>query len=123
MGEWCGMSDKLRFAHRIAFAPATFADGAYLRWQVCAASVPAFDGLLEPPVCLFRSISGAVERYDGPDGVWEAVKRIDKCNHGFGLVSVSPPGGNAGSSHIPPCAQVIFIAAVHFVPNPRKRAE
>jgi hypothetical protein len=43
--------------------------------------------------------------------------------HIFGLVSVSLPSGNTGSSHIPPGAQVFFIGAVHFVPLPRKRAE
>jgi hypothetical protein len=40
----------------------------------------------------------------------------------FGLVSVVLAIANAGSSHIHRRAQVIFIAAVHFVPIPRKRA-
>jgi hypothetical protein len=84
--------------------------------------VTALNGPLEFPVCLLRSLNGSVERNDGPDGIRETVKRVDKCNHDFGLVSVSLAAANAESSHILPGAQVIFIAAVHFAPLPRKRA-
>lgn len=120
MGEGGGVSVKLRLADGIAFAPATLADGADLSWQVCAAPVTALDGLLEFPVCLFRGLDGLVEGNNGPDMVRETVKCVNECNHGFGLVSVSLPGGNTGLLHTPPCAQVIFIAAVHFVPLRRK---
>jgi hypothetical protein len=40
----------------------------------------------------------------------------------FGLVSVVLPGGNAGSSHIPPRVQVFFIESVHFVSPAQKKS-
>jgi hypothetical protein len=84
--------------------------------------VTTLNGSLKFPVCFLRGVSGTVEGNNGPDMVRETIKRVDKCNHIFGLVSVVLPRGNAGSLHILRRAQVFFVAAVHFVPVPRKRA-
>lgn len=80
------------------------------------------NGSLKFPVCFLCGVSGTVEGNNGPDMVRETIKRVDKCNHIFGLVSVVLPRGNAGSSHIPPCVQVIFIESVHFVSPAQKKS-
>jgi hypothetical protein len=76
--------------------------------------VTTLNGSLKFPVCFLRGVSGTVEGNNGPDMVRETIKRVDKCNHIFGLVSVVLPGVNAGSSHILRRVQVFFIPAVNY---------
>jgi hypothetical protein len=73
-----------------------------------------------------NNASGVLDFGEVNDGVFDGgcVKLSGIFGvHVFGLVSVSLPGGNTGSSHILRRVQVFFIQIVHFVPFPRKRAE
>jgi hypothetical protein len=105
------------------------------RWTACAfagevrgvsdvAGVDDFDGV-DIRACGENFAGGCTPVCQGCGGRLcpFVVSSEDAVFHIFGLVSVSLPRGNTGSSHIPPCVQVFFLSAVHFVRLPRKRAE
>jgi hypothetical protein len=84
--------------------------------------VTTLNGSLKFPVCFLRGVSGTVEGNNGPDMVRETIKRVDKCNHIFGLVSVVLTAVNATSlPQVCGCAS-LFYSCGAFCSPPQKKS-